>query len=161
MPSVSASVGETSAAPCGEVVVSTPGSPLSPARRAAIERAVKEAAWHHLRATDADTALSYYEPDAVVVSDGRLYPSFQAFADRARDFYRTLQEVRLATWDEMHVNILGDQVAVLTATVTWSSIDVAGVRTDLTGVWTAVMVEHQDGWKIRTRHESFTSPDGT
>jgi len=130
-------------------------SQLDGAHRAAIEEAVKQAAWQHLTAENAAAALSHYEPDAVVASDGRLYPSFELFAADARDFFDTLHQVDLAEWDEMHVQVLSRDIAVLTAKVRWSSTDTEGVRLDLTGVWTAVYVEHDGRWLIRTRHESF------
>jgi len=129
---------------------------VSPARRAQIVEAIQDAAWRHLRAPDAATALGFYEPDAVVAGDGRLYESFEAFAEDAREFYGTLREVHLAVWDEMQVEVLGENAAVLTATVRWSSTDTAGVRTDLRGVWTAVWVWGTRGWRISARHESFT-----
>lgn len=133
-----------------------PGALLSSAQRAAIEEAVKETAWEHLRAKDAETALGYYEPNAVVASDGMLYPTFELFARQTREFYRTLQQVHVAVWDRMHVDVLSAQLAVLTATVRWASTDTAGIRTTLQGVWTAVLVLRQGRWRIRIRHESFT-----
>jgi ketosteroid isomerase-like protein len=133
-----------------------PASPeLDAAQRAAIEEAVRQAAWQHLKSENAAVALSHYEPDAILASNGSLYPSFERFAEDAREFYRTLRQIDLAAWDEMHVQILGRDAAVLTATVRWSSIDTGGVRTDLKGVWTAVFVRRAEGWKICTRHESF------
>lgn len=130
------------------------GAPQKPAPQTTVEEAVRQTAWEHLRAGDADAALSHYEPDALVASDGVLSPSFDAFARQAREFYRTLQEVHLAVWDDMHVEVLSDQLAVLTATFRWSSTDTAGVRTDLKGVWTGVFVRRQGQWRIRMRHES-------
>lgn len=129
--------------------------PIDPERRAAIEEAVKQAAWDHLLAKDAAEALGHYEPDAIVASNASLYPSFEGFATDAREFYRTLQKVDLAVWDETHVQVLDEDAAVLTATVRWSSTDTAGVRLDLKGVWTAVYVQRDGRWSICTRHESF------
>ena len=131
------------------------GPSISDEQRATIEEAVKQAAWSHLRAGDADTALSYYEPGAVVASNGELYPSFSAFAHHVRTFYRTLREVHLAAWDQMHVDVLSERAAVLTATFRWSSTDTEGVRLDLRGVWTAVSVLRQGRWRVLVRHESF------
>lgn len=131
---------------------------ISAKRRAVIEEGVKQVAWDHLRAVDAEAALGYYEPDAVVASDGVLYPSFAAFAEHVRAFYRTLREVHLAEWRRMHVDVLSDQAAVLTATFRWSSTDTGGARTDLQGVWTAVLVFRQARWRILVRHESFLRP---
>jgi uncharacterized protein (TIGR02246 family) len=122
---------------------------------AAIVEAVKRVAWEHLRAKDAAEALSHYEPDAVVASNASLYPSFERFAEHAREFYRTLRSIDLAVWDEMHVQVLGEDAAVLTATVRWSSTDTAGGRLDLKGVWTAVFVQRDGRWSICSRHESF------
>jgi uncharacterized protein (TIGR02246 family) len=124
-------------------------------RRAAIERAVREAAWQHLKSEDAAAALSWYEPDAIVAGDGSLYASFDRFAEDTREFYSTLRDVHRASWGEMQVQVLSRDVAVLTATVSWSSTDAAGVRTDLDGVWTAVFVRRPAGWRICARHESF------
>jgi ketosteroid isomerase-like protein len=137
-----------------------PTSPaLDSAQRSAIAEAVKQAAWQHLESENATQALSYYEPDAIVASNGSLYPSFERFAEDARAFYAALRETHLAVWDEMRVQVLSGDVAALTATVRWSSTDTAGVRTDLKGVWTAVYVRHGGYWKISTRHESF-EPEG-
>ena len=132
----------------------------SGARRAAIEQAVKRAAWEHLRAPDAETALGYYDADAVVVCDGRWYESFEAFAEDAREFYRTLRDVHVAAWDRVHVEVLADGAAVFTATVRWESTDTSGVRTELAGVWTAIWVRTASGWRITARHESFTPASG-
>ena len=120
-----------------------------------IEEAVKQAAWRHLRSEDADSALSCYEPDAIVASHGSLYPSFDSFADDTRAFYADLRQIDLAEWDEMRVQVLNEDAAVLTATVRWSSVNKAGARLELKGVWTAVFVQNAGRWRIRTRHESF------
>ncbi len=128
---------------------------LDQAQCAAIEEAVKQSARQHLEAKNAAAALDCYLPGAFVASDGSLYSSLDQFAEDARQFYDTLAQVHLAVWDEMHVQVVSSDVAVLTATVRWSSTDVGGVRTDLKGVWTAVYVERGGRWRICTRHESF------
>ena len=140
----------------------TPSEPdvHSPARREAIERAVADAAWGHLQAPDAETALGYYAPDAVVAGDGRLYESFATFARDARAFYESLHEVHEAAWHEPRVQVLSDHAAVFTATVRWVSTDTAGIRLDLRGVWTAVWLRRPEGWRIAMRHESFIPATG-
>ena len=129
--------------------------PIDPERRTAIQEAVKQLAWEHLRAKDAAEALGHYEPDAIVASNASLYPSFEGFAADVREFYGTLRKIDLAVWDEMHVQVLSEDAAVLTATVRWSSTDTASVRLDLKGVWTAVYIRRNGRWSICTRHESF------
>jgi uncharacterized protein (TIGR02246 family) len=133
----------------------SPLSGLDQSQTAAIEEAVKQCAWQHLQAENAAAALDCYVPDALVASDGSLYSSFEHFAKDARQFYDTLGQVDLAVWDEMHIQVVARDIAVLTATVRWSSTDIVGLRTDLKGVWTAVYVERGGRWKICTRHESF------
>lgn len=135
--------------------VSEQATGMGAVRRAAIEAEVRQAARDHLRSKTAAEALSYYTPDAIVASDGSLYPSFDHFSEDARAFYAMLQRVDLAEWDEMQVRVIGEEAAVLTATFRWSSTDTAGERFDAKGVWTAVFVKHAEGWKIVARHESF------
>jgi uncharacterized protein (TIGR02246 family) len=131
--------------------------PVDGKQFAAIEEAVKRVAWEHLRAKDAAQALSHYEPDAIVASNASVYPSFERFAEDAREFYRTVQRIDLAVWDGMHVQVLGEDAAVLTATFRWSSTDTSGGHLDLQGVWTAVFVQRDGRWRMCSRHESFAA----
>ncbi len=133
---------------------------LVPGEWAAIEDAVKKTAWQHLRAEDADTALSFYLPDAVIVSEGEIFPSFESFAEQTRAFYSDLVQVHVAVWDDMRVLVLSDRVALLSASFRWSSTDTAGVRTELKGAWTAVYVRCGNLWRISVRHESFAQTTG-
>jgi ketosteroid isomerase-like protein len=144
------------------MAVITPSEPdaQSPARRRTIERAVIDTAWEHLRAPDAGTALSYYAPDAVVASDGRLYESFEAFARDVGAFYDSLHEVHVAEWNEPRVQVLSDHAAVFTANVRWVSTDTDGFRLNLQGVWTAIWLRRPEGWRIAVRHESFIPASG-
>ena len=96
----------------------------------------------------------------MVASDGRLYESFEAFAEDARAFYETLHEVHVAEWHEPRVQVLSDRAAIFTATVRWASTDTAGLRLDLRGVWTAVWLKRPEGWRIAARHESFMPDAG-
>ncbi len=128
---------------------------LSATQRATIEEAVKQTASDLLNAKDAVTALSYYAPGATVVSNGFLYPSFDALATELTAFYGALAEIDLAVWDDMRIDVLSANAAVFTGRFRWSSRDTDGVRTNLQGAWTAVFVRDDDRWKIRVRHESF------
>ncbi len=130
-------------------------SGLSTKPFAEIEAEVKQAALDHLNAKDAATALSHYTEDAIVVSNGFLYPSFQTFAEHVKKFYGSLSRINLAVWDDMHINILSADVVIFTAKFRWSSTDTTGVNTDLQGVWTALFIPDNSCWKISMRHESF------
>jgi ketosteroid isomerase-like protein len=133
---------------------------LSPARRAAIAEAVKQTACDLLAARDAETVLHFYAPCATVVSNGYVYPSFEAFSSELESFYGSLREVGVAAWGEMRVNVLSETAAVFTGRFSWSSTDAEGERTDLRGTWTAVFVLVEARWRIQVRHESF-EPSGS
>ena len=117
---------------------------------------MKQAAWDHLHASDAATALSDFAEDAVLVSNARRYSSAE-WAAVVEEFYGTLQEVHTAEWEEMRVDVMSAEAAAVTAGFRWSSTDTAGLTIDLRGVWTAVYVRENGEWRIRVRHESFES----
>jgi ketosteroid isomerase-like protein len=136
---------------------------LSAEEVAKIEEGVRTAMSNHLHSEDAATALSHYVPDATAVSNGFLYPSFDALSADVEAFYETLAEVNCAAWDDMRIDVLGADVAGVTARFRWSSTDTTGSRTDLQGVWSVIWVHDNQRWRILTRHESLTTgtPDGT
>lgn len=122
-----------------------------------IKAEVKQAANEHLNARDAQTALSHFTADVIAVSNTQLFPSFEALAEDVKAYYNILKEVDLAEWDEMHINVVNKDTAVVTAKFRYSFTDTNNERTNLQGVWTAVYVRKYDGWKICVRHESFES----
>ena len=117
---------------------------------------VQQAAEEHLNAEDAATALSYYAEDAVVASNGYLYPSFQEFAEHVREFYASLSTVNEAEWEDIDIHVINTETAIFTAKFCWRSTDTRGETLNLKGVWSAVYVRDHDRWKIKMRHESFT-----
>lgn len=121
---------------------------------------VRQAAFDHLHAPDAATALSAFTEDAVLVSNARWYSSAE-WAAQVRDFYGTLQEVHIAEWEEMRIDVVRADAAAVTARFHWSSTDTSGHTIDLRGVWTALLAkeDEHERWKIRMRHESFESAD--
>jgi ketosteroid isomerase-like protein len=119
-----------------------------------IENEVRQAAFDHLNARDAATALSDFTEDAVLVSNARWYSSAE-WAEQIEQFYGTLQDVHIAEWEEMRIDVVRADAAVVTAKFRWSSTDTSGARIDLQGVWTALYVLQNEKWKIRVRHESF------
>ncbi len=78
---------------------------LSPEQRKEIEAEVKQAALDHLNAKDAVTALNHYMEEAVVISNGFLYPSFQTFAEHVETFYSSLSRINLARWDDIYISM--------------------------------------------------------
>ena len=121
-----------------------------------IKAEVRLAATDHLNAGDADTALSYYSKDAIIVSNGHLYPSFKLFAEHIKEFYASLSNVDIAVWKDINIRVINAEAAIFNAKFRWRSTDSAGKTFDLQGVWSAVFIRDKDGWKITMRHESFS-----
>ena len=127
---------------------------LSESQIAQIKAEVEQAAIEHINAKDAATALSHYTEDAMAVSNDTLYPSFEKLAEDIKAYYDILKEVNLAVWDEMHINVIDTDAALVTAKFRYSFTSTNDEKTDLQGVWTALYVRSNGSWKIRVRHES-------
>ncbi len=128
---------------------------LSIKKVADIKGEIKKVVQDHLNAKDATTALSYYTDNATIASNGFLYPSFDLFADDIKSFYSSLSKINLSVWDEIHIDIICDNAAIVTAKFRWSSTDTSSVITNLQGVWSALFIKANDSWKMSVRHESF------
>ncbi len=126
---------------------------------AQIEAEVKQAAIDHLNTKDAETALSYYADEVIAVSNDKLFPSKEVLAEDVRAYYEILEEVNLAAWDDIHICVINANAAVFTAKFHYSFTSKDNTSTDLQGIWTALYVRDKDRWKIRVRHESFTSKE--
>ena len=129
---------------------------LSTPERSNIEETVRQAAFDHLQAKDAQAALSHYHQDATVVSNGIWFDSFDSFARDTYDFYESLKVIKLAVWDEVKIQVISSKVALFTGKVRWESEDNSGKELKLKGVWSAVYTRENGKWKISLRHESFT-----
>lgn len=134
-------------------------SSLSDSRILQIEAEVEQAAADHLNAKDATTALSHYAEDVIAVSNTTILPSRETLAKDVTAYYDILKTVNLAVWDEMHIRVIDRDVAFVTAKFRYSFTDTSNESTGLEGVWTALFVLRDDGWKIRLRHESFVPAD--
>lgn len=133
---------------------------IQSARKAEIVREVRQVAIDHINAPDAPTALSHYASEARVASLGFLYPSFDSLSADVHSFYDTIERVNIASWDKMHVDVICDEAAVVTATFHWNSTDTSGAVLDLQGAWTAVFTLQEGDWKIRILHESVLPSGG-
>lgn len=89
------------------------------------------------------------------MSNSQLFPSFEALAEDVRAYYDILKEVNLAVWDEMRIKVISKDTVVVTAKFHYSFTDTNNEKTNLQGVWTALYVRRNEGWKIFMRHESF------
>jgi ketosteroid isomerase-like protein len=121
-----------------------------------IEAEVRKAAIDHLNAKDAATALSHFTSDVIAVSNDKIFRTFESLAEDAEAYYNILKEVDLAIWDEMYINVINIDTALVTAKFRYSFTDINNKKTDLRGTWTAVYIRQDGNWKIRARHESFS-----
>ena len=128
---------------------------LSESQIAQIKAEVKKTATEHLNSKDASAALSYYTKDAIIMSNGSQYPSFESFAEEIKEFYSSLSKINLAAYDEMYVDVITRDAALFTTKFRWSCTDTNGTTTDLQGVWSALYVRQDGRWKMSFRHESF------
>ena len=122
-----------------------------------IEAEVKQAAIDHLNAKDATTALSHFTRNAIAISNDKIFPTPEALAKDVQAYYGILKEVNLAVWDEMYVNVINIGTALVTAKFRYSFTDTNNKKTDLQGTWTALYIRQDGDWKIRARHEYFSS----
>lgn len=134
-------------------------SKLSKSQVTQIKAEVKQAAIDHLNTKDAEMALSHFADDIIAVSNDKFFPSFEALAEDVRAYYEFLEDVNLAAWDEIHIRVINTNAAVFTAKFRYSFTSKDNTRTDIQGIWTALYVRDKDRWKIRVRHESFTSKE--
>ena len=128
---------------------------LSESQVAKIKAEVKQAAIEHLNTKDVETALGHFADDIIAVSNDRLFPSFESLEKDVRAYYEILKEVILAAWDEIYIRVINTNAADFTAKFRYSFISHDNARTDLKGIWTALYIKNESGWKIRVRHESF------
>jgi len=121
-----------------------------------IKSEIIEAATVHLNTTDADSALSHYTEDVIAVSNLKLFDSFESLADDVKEYYKILKEVNHASWDDIHIHVIGETAATFTAQFRYGFTDIDNQKTDLQGIWTALFIRDGGNWKMRLRHESFT-----
>lgn len=122
-----------------------------------IKAEVKQAAIDHLNAKDAATALSHFTENVIAVSNVKVFPTFEALAEDVKVYYDILKEVNLAVWDEMTINVINIDAALVTARFRYRFTGTNNEKTDLQGVWTALYIRQNGDWKIEVRHESFVS----
>jgi ketosteroid isomerase-like protein len=120
-----------------------------------IQNAIKQAALDHLNARDAETALSHYTIDAIVITNGHWFESYKSFEKDVREFFSSLREVKLANWDKIRIKVVSSKICVFSGLVHWSSVDKTGEVLSLKGTWSAVYALEEGQWKILLRHESY------
>jgi uncharacterized protein (TIGR02246 family) len=129
---------------------------MTAAEREPIVAGVIEAANRLLRATlrgDAEAVLRCYTPNATLVDQGVVSPSFVEVAQGVRAFYAANRVVENAL-EDVRVDVLNAAVAVLTAHFRFASTGADGREQRARGAWTAVYEQGETGWKIAAAHQS-------
>ncbi len=121
---------------------------------------IKQAAIDHLNTNSAKEALSHFTNDIVAVSNDKLFTSYDSLAEDVNRYYEILKEVNYAQWDDIQIKIINHNAATFTAKFRYTFTTIENERIDLSGIWTALFVRDNGHWKIRLRHESFSSHPG-
>jgi ketosteroid isomerase-like protein len=125
-----------------------------------IESDIKNTAISHLNSKDAVTALSYYTDDAILVSNGYVYDSFEEFTKMIEGFYGNLSTIDFADYYDMHIDVITANTAFFTTKFRFSFTDTTGTKTDLQGASSALYVRDANRWKMKVRHESILPSGG-
>jgi hypothetical protein len=93
------------------------------------------------------------------VSNTELFTSRDVLAAGIREYYRKLKKVNHASWRDAHLQVISESVATFSARFDYGFTGADETVTELTGVWTALFVLEERGWKIRLLHESVEQKD--
>jgi ketosteroid isomerase-like protein len=131
---------------------------LTDAERAAIRDTVTQLAddvFDTFKALDVDGFMTPYGPEFIWAENGVLGTNRDSLVGAWSGVFAGIQEVTSGEWGEAHVDVLGPDAAVFTATFGWTGVDTSGAEMEVTGVWTTIWARTNEGWKIIHGHESM------
>ena len=133
--------------------------PLTDAQKTALADSVDQVATQMLASLAAhpqvDTYLSFFVKgnDWAHAEYGHVYPTYEAYLDSVRVYWRHTAALRLALSGK-RFTVLGRDAVVMTAALDGTTSDSAGTATPVREAWTTVWLRTADGWKITADHES-------
>jgi uncharacterized protein (TIGR02246 family) len=133
---------------------------LTEQQTAAIADTVRQAAdayMRDIRALDFERVNGAYSADLVWAENGVLAVNRDSLTTAWRQVFATWRTVTRGEWKDIRVRVLGPDAAVITAGFDLAAQDTAGAPIGTRGVWTAVYVRTDAGWKIAYAHESYVS----
>lgn len=137
---------------------------LTPARATAVENGVRTfmRAVAHDITQDGPAAWRKYFADSpafFMASEGLLvFPNSAAAAAGIQDLTRTVKQINLRWGDDLRVDPLTPDLAVVAASYHEVRVDTAGQRVDESGFFTGT-AEYRDGrWQFRNAHWSVVAP---
>ena len=137
---------------------------LSPARAGEVERDVRAfaGAVAHDVTHDGPAAwqrLFEESPAFFMASEGRLVFPDRASARTAIDeLVRTVKQIELKWGDDLRVDPLTEDLAILGASYHEIRLGIAGDRVDESGFFTGTVEHHGGRWQFRNAHWSVVTP---
>ena len=131
---------------------------LTDAQRAAIEDDIRQLYADQatiLNALDAEAWIAQFQEseEFTFAIQGGLQ-SYAEFVEQVRTTWPDYTDPEFS-WGDLHIEVLTPEIAFVTSTWDWAATDAEGVREPVSGTWTAVLVRHEDAWKIRTAAETL------
>ena len=130
-------------------------------QRAAVADTVGQLAdafFEDFRALDFEGAMAPFKPGIVWAENGVMGTNIDSLSTAWGGFFASIQEVTSGDWAEVHIDVLGPDAAVFTATFDWAGVDTTGAEVGGSGVWTTVWERTPDGWRVVQGHESYLPP---
>ena len=107
------------------------------------------------RALDVDGYMAPYGSEFIWAENGVLGTNRDSMVGAWSGVFAGIQELTSVDWGEVHVDVLGPDAAVFTATFDWTGVDTSGAVMEVGGVWTTIWARTDEGWKIIHGHESL------
>jgi hypothetical protein len=144
--------------------LSSTSQSLTPARASAVERGVRayaDAVAHDVTQDGPAAWRRHFadSPSFFMASEGHLvFPDSASATKGIQDFAHTINHMELHWGEDLRVDPLTPELAVMAAPWHEIRVDTAGNRMDETGFFTAI-VEYRNGhWQFRNAHWSVAGP---
>jgi hypothetical protein len=90
----------------------------------------------------------------MAVNGALVFPNVAAAQEGTRKFARTISHIELNWGDDLRVDALSADLAVVAASWHETQVDTAGHRVDETGYFTGLAEHRKGGWQFRNAHWS-------
>lgn len=143
---------------------SSMSQPLTPARASAVERDVRayaSAVAHDVTQEGPAAWRRHFadSPSFFMASEGHLvFPNSASATKGIQDFARTINHMELHWGEDLRVDPLTPDLAVLAAPWHEIRVDTAGNSVDETGFFTAIAEYRNGRWQFRNAHWSVAGP---
>jgi hypothetical protein len=154
----------TSAACAAQNSVSSDSRTLAPARAAAVEQAVRaftQTVAHDITHDGPSAWRKHFSdsPSFFMAAEGQLvFPNSAAATAGIQELARTIKQIDLQWGNDLRVDPLASDLAVVAASYHELRVSTTGQRVDESGFFTG-LAEYRDGrWQFRDAHWSVLAP---